>query len=59
LLKAVGHSVIKTVLTALEARMGCIASGRRIWVSALLRVMMVFDGLRWPRDGGVPGDAAG
>jgi hypothetical protein len=59
LLKASGHKVIKTVLTALEERIGCIESGRRICVSALLSVMMVLDGLRCPREGGVPGDTTG
>jgi hypothetical protein len=50
---------MRAVLTAMEERIGCIGLGRRICVSALLRVMIVFDGLRCPREGGVAGDIVG
>jgi hypothetical protein len=50
---------MRAVLTAMEVKIGCIGSGKRICVSALLRVMIVFDGLRCPCEGGVAGDIVG
>ena len=57
LLKTRGHRVIKTVLTVYEEWIGFFVSGKRIGVSASLRVAMALDGSIWLCD--VPGAVVG
>lgn len=52
---AVGHSVISTVLTAVEVGFGSPEESNKTSVSASLSLVMVGDGRIWPCVGGEPG----